>query len=396
MRKQIVIGVVAAIAVAILPATLATTSNAATDYSKCVDLKSCGGMDALVKAAQKEGHLNAITLPRNWANYGEAMDLFSKAFGIKITDDNPDGSSGYEIQTISSAPASKVPDQTDIGITFGINNVNLFAPYKPQSWKDIPATYRDPKGRWVGSYAGQMAIQYPVGLPKSPTKLADLADPAFKGMFAIGGDPVQAQESKMSVFVANLAAGGTNDNVQKGIDWFKSLKASGNFVTVPATPANFAAGAYKVSLTWDFNCPGNIATAAKAGVTLKCVIPSDAILQGTPYVTGIPLNAPHPATARLWTEFLYSGIKGKYSKDLGSTKGMSGSKIFSMIMGGQNIWISGGAHPITEVAMRARGTAINPPAGVIPAMGKSVTPNVAQQDAATALLKDQWPAIAAN
>jgi putative spermidine/putrescine transport system substrate-binding protein len=324
------------------------------------------------------------------------MDLFSKAFGIKITDDNPDGSSGYEITTITSAPASKIPDQTDIGITFGINNVNLFAPYKPQSWNDISATYRDPKARWLGSYAGQIAIQYPVGLPKSPTKLADLADPAFKGMFAIGGDPVAAQESLMSVFTANLAAGGTNDNIQKGIDWFKSLKASGNFVTVPATPANFAAGAYKVSLTWDYNCPDNILKAAKVGVTLKCVIPSDAILLGTPYVTAIPKTAPHPATARLWTEFLYSGIKGKFSKDLGSTKGMSGSKIFSMIMGGQNIWISGGAHPITEVAMRARGTAINPPAGVIPAMGKSVTPNVAQQDAATALLKDQWPAIAAN
>jgi hypothetical protein len=41
------------------------------------------------------------------------MDLFSKAFGIKITDDNPDGSSAYEIETIKTAPASKIPDQTD-------------------------------------------------------------------------------------------------------------------------------------------------------------------------------------------------------------------------------------------------------------------------------------------
>ncbi|MEI7455067.1 MAG: ABC transporter substrate-binding protein, partial [Actinomycetes bacterium] len=116
MRKQIIFGAIAAISVAMLPIT-SSVSNAAIDYSKCTDLKSCGGMDALVKAAQKEGKLNAITLPRNWANYGEMMDLFSKAFGIKITDDNPDGSSAYEIETIKTAPASKIPDQTDIGIT---------------------------------------------------------------------------------------------------------------------------------------------------------------------------------------------------------------------------------------------------------------------------------------
>ncbi len=394
MRKQIIFGAIAAISVALLPIT-SSASNAAIDYSKCTDLKSCGGMDALVKAAQKEGKLNAITLPRNWANYGEMMDLFSKAFGIKITDDNPDGSSAYEIETIKTAPASKIPDQTDIGITYGIENVNLFAPYKVQSWANIPATYKEKTGRWVGSYAGQIAIQYVDGLPKVPTKLADLTDPAFKGMVAIGGDPTAAQEALMSVFAANIAAGGTSDNIQKGIDWFKALKTSGNFVAVPATAANFAAGAYKVSLTWDFNCPGNIAAFKKAGVTVKCVVPSDGILQGTPYVTGIPVNAPHPAVARLWTEFLYSGIKGKSSTNLGSTKGMTGSKIFSSIMGGQNIWISGGAHPITEVSMRAKGTAINPPAGVTPAKGKSVTPTPDQQTAAKELLKAQWPAIAA-
>ena len=104
MRKQFILGTVVAIAAAMLPVVAAETSSAATaakiDYSKCTDLKSCGGMDALVAAAKKEGKLNVITLPRDWANYGEAMDLFSKAFGIKITDDNPDGSSAYEIQTI--------------------------------------------------------------------------------------------------------------------------------------------------------------------------------------------------------------------------------------------------------------------------------------------------------
>ena len=35
-------------------------------------------MTALVAAAEKEGQLNVITLPTNWANYGTIINDFSK------------------------------------------------------------------------------------------------------------------------------------------------------------------------------------------------------------------------------------------------------------------------------------------------------------------------------
>ena len=400
MRKRLLTGViVATMAAASLVATTATSSasNAVVDYTKCTDLKSCGGMDALVKAAQKEGKLNVITLPRDWANYGEAIDLFHKAFGIKISDDNPDGSSAYEIQTVKTAPASKVPDAVDVGITYGADNSNLFAPYKVVNWNDITPTYKDASGRWYGDYAGVIALSYDTSIPKAPTSFNDLKDPAFKNMVAIGGDPSGAQEALMSVFAANLANGGTTTNVQTGVDYFKTMKGSGNFVTALANGQNFLAGAYKVSFSWSFNGPGAVATAAKAGKTIKYVIPSDAVIKGTPYIMAIPFNAPHPAAARLWTEFLYSENKGMGSMNLGSTKGMSGSKIFASINGGQNIWIAGGALPIEYSAMVAKGTNAAAPAGYsIPAGAKIVTPSPADQDAAKTLLKAQWPAIAGN
>ncbi len=400
MRKRLFTGVlVATMAAASLVSTTAasTAATAKIDYSKCTSLVSCGGMDALVKAAQKEGKLNVITLPRDWANYGEAMDLFSKAFGIKITDDNPDGSSAYEIQTVKTAPASKVPDAADVGITYGADNSNLFAPYKVQNWKDITPTYKDASGRWYGDYAGVIALSYDTSIAKAPTSFNDLKDPAFKNQVAIGGDPSGAQEALMSVFAANLANGGTTANAQNGIDYFKALKDSGNFVTALANGQNFLAGAYKVSFSWSFNGPGAVATAAKAGKTLKYVIPSDAVIKGTPYIMAIPFNAPHPAAARLWTEFLYSENKGKGSMNLGSVKGLTGSKIFSSINGGQNIWIAGGALPIEYDAMVAKGTNAAAPVGyAIPAGAKIVTPSPADQDAAKALLKAQWPAIAGN
>jgi xanthine dehydrogenase iron-sulfur cluster and FAD-binding subunit A len=53
----------AASMVATTSSSSAAPSAAPIDYSKCTNLKACGGMDALVKAAQKEGKLNVITLP---------------------------------------------------------------------------------------------------------------------------------------------------------------------------------------------------------------------------------------------------------------------------------------------------------------------------------------------
>ena len=218
MRKRLLTGVIAA-TVAVTSLVAVSSSQAASiDYSKCTDLTSCGGMDALVKAAQKEGKLNVITIPRDWANYGEALDLFTKAFGIKIADDNPDGSSAYEIQTVKTAPKSKAPDAVDVGITYGADNVNLFAPYKVATWKDIPAQWKEASGRWAGDYYGQIALAYDTSVTKAPKSFADLKDPAFKGQVAIGGDPTGAQEALMSVFAANLASGGTPANIQPGID----------------------------------------------------------------------------------------------------------------------------------------------------------------------------------
>ena len=53
-----------------------------------------GGADQklseLVKEAKKEGRLNTIALPPNWANYGEIIRTFTRKYGIPITSADPD------------------------------------------------------------------------------------------------------------------------------------------------------------------------------------------------------------------------------------------------------------------------------------------------------------------
>jgi putative spermidine/putrescine transport system substrate-binding protein len=396
---------VAAAAVALFTVSglvaVSAPAQAKTNFCTVQNLAQAGGLDALVKAAKAEGELNIITVPRDWANYGEAIDIFTKAFGIKINSDNPEGSSAYEIQTIKTAPASKQPDVVDIGISvlpdaLGIGRKNLFTPYKVANWNDIPAEWKDETGLWYGDYYGVLAISYDASLSKAPTSIKDLlTDPAFKGAFALTGDPSSSQQALMALFAIAAANGGGVNNIMPGITALKAAKANGNFVPVTANSANFAAGAYKTTITWDFNGPGSIAGAKTIGRDVKFVMPSDIALQGTPYLQAINAKAPHCAAARLWEEYLYSQVIGKSSKQIttADTK-LSGSKLMAKIMGGQNVWVSGAAHPMTEAAMIKKKTIIEAPAGfAIPKTAKRVAPSPDQQTDQKVTVVSEWPKL---
>ena len=64
-------------------------------------------MTALIAAAEKEGQLNVITLPSNWANYGAIMAAFTAKYHIHITDANPDGSSQDELNAVNQLKGHK-------------------------------------------------------------------------------------------------------------------------------------------------------------------------------------------------------------------------------------------------------------------------------------------------
>ena len=90
LRKRIGAAVAAVIGIAVLAAGCGSSGSSSssgtassTDWSKATSAAAGGGMAALVKAAEKEGQLNVITLPSNWANYGAIMKDFSKKYHIQ-------------------------------------------------------------------------------------------------------------------------------------------------------------------------------------------------------------------------------------------------------------------------------------------------------------------------
>src|SRR5579862_9112272 len=158
--------------------------------------ETAAGLPALIAAAKKEGHLNTIALPPDWANYGEALAAFPKKYGIQITNDNPDGSSAQENQAIVSLKGdSRAPDAVDVGESFAISGANsgLYAPYFNMNYNTIPRALKNTHGLWMGDYWGAVSIGYNKTLISNPpTTFKDLTKPEYKGKVAINGSPLSS------------------------------------------------------------------------------------------------------------------------------------------------------------------------------------------------------------
>jgi putative spermidine/putrescine transport system substrate-binding protein len=347
-----------------------TTSNSGTNWATATSVSAGGGMNALVTAAKKEGQLNVITLPSNWANYGTIMKDFTAKYGIKINDANPDGSSQDELNAIAELKGqSRAPDVVDVGTAFAVKGEQAgdWAPYEVATWGNIPADAKATNGDYYADYGGYVAIGYNSATVKTPpTSFADLLKPIYKNQVAINGNPTQASAAFSAVFAAALANGGSLNNIAPGVAFFKKLHSEGNFVPVAASAATMESGQTPIVIWWDYLLASEIGPSVSG---LKIVIPSDSSYAAY-YDQAISKYAPDPAAARLWEEYLYSTV-------------------------GQNLWLEGEARPIELSTLVSDGT-VNQTAykALPPAPSGSVTfPTQAQQAAAENVVAQQWSSV---
>lgn len=279
-------------------------------------------MKDLIAAAKKEGALNTIALPPDWANYGEIMRRFTQKYGIRINNASPNASSAEELQAVRSLKGQKrAPDVLDIGPSFAIQGKQegLFSPYKVSTWATIPDAMKDPEGYWFGGYFGVIAFGVNRSVVKTtPKRWADLKKSEYKGKVALNGDPRRAAAAFAGVWAAALANGGSLDDITPGIEFFAELKRLGNFIPVDATPATVQSGQTPITVDWDYLQLGYSKEFA-GKLTWEVAVPEDGIF-GNYYCQAISAYAPHPFAARLWEEFLYSDE-------------------------GQILWLKGFAHP---------------------------------------------------
>jgi len=268
----------------------------------------------LVKACQAEGTLTLVAHPASWANYGEIFELFKATTGAKINSLNQDGSSADEIAAIEANKSKKgpeAPDVVDVGYAYGQQGVDgkYYQAYKVSTWDKIPDTLlglpaKDPNGYWTGGYYGVMTLEVNTTIVKNaPQNWEDLLRPEYKGQVALRGDPRGSNQAAQSVFAAALANGGSLDNVQPGLDFFKKINEAGNFVPVIAKGDTVSKGSTPIVLAWDYIGFGDRDSfAGKPAIETVYLSPTIASM----YVQAISAYAPHPNCAKVWMEIINS------------------------------------------------------------------------------------------
>src|SRR5258705_8849439 len=168
-------------------------TSSGVKVSEATSAAAFGGMDALVAAAKKEGELNVIALPPDWANYGAIIKAFSDKYGIKVNSAQPDAASQDEINAASQQKGkSTAPDVFDLGQSVALANTAMFAPYKVANFDDIAAAYKDPNGAWVNDYGGYMSLGFDSAKGPPGTNAQDLFKPQYRGTGTLKGDPTQS------------------------------------------------------------------------------------------------------------------------------------------------------------------------------------------------------------
>ncbi len=360
--------------------TLFRTALAATSALAILGFAGYAAADSmsdLVAAAKKEGQLTIIAVPHDWCDYGDIIDAFKAAYGLKMNELNPDGGSGDEIEAIKANKGNtgpQAPDVIDVGLSFGPSAKadGLLQPYKVSTWDSIPDDQKDADGYWYGDYYGVLAFEINADIVKNPpADWADLLKPEFKNSVAIGGDPRTANESIQTVFAAGLSeTGGKIDEAAKaGLEYFAKLNKAGNFVPIDVSASNIAQGTAPIGIRWDYLALGDRDTL-KGNPPISVVVPKTGIVGGV-YVQAISAYAPHPNAAKLWMEWLYSDAS-------------------------QLTWLKGYCHPIRFADLVKRGLvpadllAKLPPAE---AYQKALFPTLAQQSAAKEVITKQWDSV---
>jgi putative spermidine/putrescine transport system substrate-binding protein len=328
-----------------------------------------GGMRALIAAAKHEGTLRAIALPRDWANYGGLINGFEKKYGIKVTVEDPLGHSEDEIDVLRKrGNRPTAPDVIDVGDTFARKAAaqNLLAAYKVAAYDSIPDNEKDSKAHWSDNYGGYISIGCDANRVKPcPETFADLLKPGYRGKVALEGDPPRSATAFASVYAAALANNGSFDDVQPGLDFFAELKNRGNFNPLNSNSATVASGRTPISINWDYINLHYADQLRDKGVNWQVAIPFDGSFAQY-FALAINKNAPHPAAARLWHEYLFSPE-------------------------GQNLRLRAYARPVLMDAMRQDGTLDKAAAARLPTVeGTPQFPTDAQLEKAKETVTQGW------
>ncbi|GAB3848442.1 ABC transporter substrate-binding protein [Nesterenkonia populi] len=346
-------------------------SEASQNWREAASVEDGGGMDQLIEDAQAEGQFNAMGLYEDWANYGELLEAFSEEYDIEISNDTSTGSSQDLINAVVNRQGQDNSlDYLDTGVSFAEDAAEdgLLAEYSPQTIEDIDEEFVSESGTWINHLGGTVAIGCDTSrVDDCPENFEDLLDPQYSGQVALPSNPTASEGSFMIVHAAAEASGGSFDDITPGIEFFGELSEMGNLVPVEGDAGTIETGETPIVLDWDYLLqPIANDLEDDAGIEMEINLPEDGQVSSF-YAASINEDAPNPAVARLFYEFLFSDE-------------------------GQNILLEGYVSPVRLDAMIEQDTVDEDALAELPSQDgiEAPQPTLEQREANQQIVNEQW------
>ena len=242
--------------------------------------------------------------PPQWADWASQLKAIEKNTGISLPHDNKN--SGQTLSQLIAEKANPVADVAYYGVSFGIaaKKEGVVVPYKPANWDDIPEGLKDPDGYWFTIHSGTLGLFVNVdaldGAPV-PRSWADLFKPEYKGMVGYL-DPSSAFVGYAGAVAVNRAMGGSLDNFDPGIDFFKKLAKNDPIVPKQTSYARVLSGEIPILFDYDFNA---YRAKYKDKANVEFVIPAEGTVV-VPYVMSLVKDSPKPELGKKILDFIMS------------------------------------------------------------------------------------------
>lgn len=273
--------------------------------------------------------------PPQWADWATMLKSIKRDLGLEVPHDNKN--SGQTLSTLIADKANPVADIAYYGVSFGIKakEAGVVTAYKPKNFDEIPEGLKDPEGNWFTIHYGTIGFFVNVAALRGapvPQGWNDLLKPEYDGMVGYL-DPTSAFVGYASATAANLALGGSLENLTPGVEFFKKLKKNHPIVPKQTSYARVLSGEIPILFDYDFN-------ALRGQHKDKCdcvfVVPKEGTIV-VPYVMSLVKNGPHPEAAKKVLDYVLSDV-------------------------GQAVWANAFLRPIRPAAMTDAIAAMFPPA----------------------------------
>lgn len=291
----------ASLGLMVLMAGCAQTTANETDS---LDLNSMA-LEDLITKAQEEGRVDSVGMPDSWANWGETWTELTEIYGLAHTD--TDMSSAEELAVFEAEKNEATKDIGDVGQSFGpvAEESGLTIPYKTSYWDSIPDWAKDDDGDWIIGYYGTISIITNTKLVANPPKsFADILEGDY--MFSVG-DVTKASQAQNAVLAAAIANGGSESDIEPGIDFFRTLAEQGRIDKGELSLARLEKGEIAVAFLWDYNALGyrEQFLANNPDASFEVYVPADGSIQSG-YATVINAYTKRPHAAALAREYILS------------------------------------------------------------------------------------------